>query len=293
MTALSTHDTKRTEDVRARLLAVSGDTAAWTECSRLFAAAADEQGVDRPTAHLMWQTLVGVGEISADRLHTYLTKAVREAKVHTAWVDGDPDYEARVLAMADLALAPGPLRSAVEDAASRNAEPVRATVLGQKLLQLLLPGEPDTYQGCEVVNLSLVDPDNRREVDYDEHERRLRKLRERGPADLDDEKLLATCRALAVRRELPDCFGESGSYLPLPASTEHVVGFLRGGRVAAAATRAPRRLAGSGGWREETITLPAGTWHDELTGAAFEGGAVRCAEVFAALPVALLVARDA
>jgi (1->4)-alpha-D-glucan 1-alpha-D-glucosylmutase len=241
----------------------------------------------------MWQTLVGVGEISADRLHTYLTKAVREAKVHTAWVDGDPDYEARVLAMADLALAPGPLRSAVEDAASRNAEPVRATVLGQKLLQLLLPGEPDTYQGCEVVNLSLVDPDNRREVDYDEHERRLRKLRERGPADLDDEKLLATCRALAVRRELPDCFGESGSYLPLPASTEHVVGFLRGGRVAAAATRAPRRLAGSGGWREETITLPAGTWHDELTGAAFEGGAVRCAEVFAALPVALLVARDA
>jgi (1->4)-alpha-D-glucan 1-alpha-D-glucosylmutase len=291
MTTLSTHDTKRSEDVRARLVAVAGDTVSWQRCSDVFRDAADEAGVDHPTAHLLWQTLVGVGPITKERLHGYLTKAMREAKQHTAWVDGDPDYEQRVLGFADRALADGPMRDAVSLAVTDNTAAIRATVLGQKLLQLMLPGIPDVYQGCELVNLSLVDPDNRREVDYQEREQRLDDVDRAGPVDLDDEKLLVTSRALRLRRELPDCFGDKATYTPLTASSEHTVGFLRSDTVACAVTRAPRRLADTGGWTDETVTLPEGTWRDELTGAVFGGGDLTCAEVFDRMPVALLVRR--
>ena len=290
MTTLSTHDTKRSEDVRARLLAIAGDTASWRACSEAFRQAADEHDVDRPTAHLLWQTLAGAGPLSRERLHGYLTKAVREAKQHTAWVDGDPEYEKRVLALADLAADPGPLRAVVDTAVERNRDAVRAVVLAQKLLQLTLPGVPDTYQGCEIVNLSLVDPDNRREVDYDAREVRLRRLSEQEPADLDDEKLLVTSRALALRRQLPDVFGDRATYEPLATSTEHAFGFVRTGRVATVVTRAPRRLADSGGWTDQTVTLPDGAWHDALTGTVHDGGDVACAELFVRYPVALLVA---
>ncbi|HSJ20596.1 MAG TPA: malto-oligosyltrehalose synthase [Nocardioidaceae bacterium] len=292
MTTLSTHDTKRSEDVRARLVAVAQDTVAWEDCSKLFREAADEAGVDRPTAHLLWQTLVGAGPLPKDRLHGYLTKAMREAKRHTAWVDGDPAYEERVLAFADEVSAPGPLRAAVDEAVLENQDGIRAAILGQKLLQLLLPGTADTYQGCEVVNLSLVDPDNRRPVDYDALEDRLTRLEEEAPISLDDEKLLVTSRALRVRRELRDCFGDSGDYEPLATGTEHALGFVRGGRVAAVVTRAPRRLVDGGGWKDETVTLPVGTWRDDLTGRIFDGGRnIPCADLFDRLPVALLVAR--
>ncbi len=292
MTTLSTHDTKRSEDVRARLLAVAQDTIAWEDCSKAFREAADAARVDRPTAHLLWQTMVGAGPLPQDRLHGYLTKAMREAKRHTAWVDGNPDYEARVLAFADEAAAPGPLRTAVDEAVLENQEGIRATVLGQKLLQLLLPGTADTYQGCEVVNLSLVDPDNRRPVDYTDLVDRLERLEQERPLNLDDEKMLVTSRALRVRRELRECFGDNASYEPLPTSSEHALGFIRTGRVAAVVTRAPRRLADTGGWKDQTVTLPPGTWRDELTGSIHAGGSdVRCADLFARLPVALLVAR--
>ena len=291
MTALSTHDTKRSEDVRARILAVAGDAESWASCSEAYGAAADLYGVDRPTAHLLWQTLVGAGDIGVERLTAYLTKAAREAKQHTAWVDGDPDYEQRLARLADAALQPGQLRALVDTALDHNRAAVRALVLGQKLLQLTVPGVPDSYQGCEVVNLSLVDPDNRREVDYDGLRDRLDELDAldgRAPGDLDGEKLLLTRRTLALRKELRHCFGDSGAYHPVPATTRHVVAFTRGEEVAVLVTRAPRRLEAGGGWGGSTATLPDGLWRDELTEALHEGGEVRCADLFVGLPVALL-----
>src|SRR3954452_4654352 len=307
LTALSTHDTKRSEDVRARLLAVAGDAESWERCSQAFAAAADETGVDRPTAHLLWQTLVGVGFIPSERLHDYLIKAVREAKQHTAWVDGDEDYEARVLALADRATAPGELHDVIAGAVEANADGIRATILAAKLLQLCLPGVPDTYQGCEVVDLSLVDPDNRRPVDYAVRAARLARLDDgSGAVDLDDEKLLTTARALRLRRRSPEIFGEGASYDPLPSTSEHALGFVRSapqGRVASAlglgrparvacvVTRAPHRLEHDGGWGEATITLPEGEWRDELTGRVLSGGTLPVADVLPDLPVALLVSR--
>jgi len=292
MTSFSTHDTKRSEDVRARLLAIAGDPASWRRCSEVFRAAATDSGVDAATAHLLWQTCAGAGDIGAERLHAYLTKAVREGWEHTAYTEpagADPDYEARVLALADRAVAPGPLRDALDGAVSSNTEPIRATVLGGKLLQLTIPGFPDVYQGCELVDLSLVDPDNRRPVDYAERAKRLARLDAGERAqDLDDEKLLVTSTALRLRRRDPQSFGVASTYEPLRASSEHALGFVRSGQVATVVTRAARRLADSGGWHGATLTLPEGTWRDELTGREHRGGAVVLGELFADLPVALL-----
>jgi (1->4)-alpha-D-glucan 1-alpha-D-glucosylmutase len=288
MTALSTHDTKRSEDVRARLGAVAGDAESWQRCSEEFAAAAVARNVDLPTAHLVWQTLVGVGHISETRLRGYLTKAMRESKERTSWLDPDPEYEARVLDLATDALGPGHLAALVRTAVDHNAEAVRSLVLGQKLLQLTLPGVPDTYQGCELVDLSLVDPDNRRPVDYDLRRERLAYLRQGRPRDLDDEKLLVTHKALALRRELREAFGESGDYQPLVGTSRHLVGFVRGGEVAVLVTRAERRLEVVGGWDGATVALPDGLWRDELTGALHGGAENSCAEVLSDYPVALL-----
>ena len=120
---------------------------------------------------------------------------------------------------------------------------------------------------------------------------RLARLEQEAPITLDDEKMLVTTRALQVRRELRECFGDDATYEPLTTGSEHALGFLRSGRVAAVVTRAPHRLAESGGWRDETVVLPGGTWHDELTGRVHPGGEVRCADVFDRMPVALLVHR--
>src|SRR4051794_29799506 len=288
MTALSTHDTKRSEDVRARLLAVAGDAESWQRCTDAFTEVGRELGVDAPTAHLVWQTLVGVGPVSDERLEGYLVKAVREAKQRTSWLDPDEDYEDRVLELAFDANRPGELHALLTTAVDRNRDAVRAIALGQKLLQLTLPGVPDTYQGCEVVDLSLVDPDNRRPVDYDARRARLERVRDGGTRDLDDEKLLVTHKALTLRKEVRSAFGDLGDYQPLVGTSRHLVGFIRGGDVAVLTTRAPKRLDVAGGWGDATITLPEGLWRDELTGALHSGPENRCAEVLDAYPVALL-----
>ncbi|GAA1146227.1 malto-oligosyltrehalose synthase [Ornithinicoccus hortensis] len=295
MTTLSTHDTKRSEDVRARLVAVAGDARGWRRCTELFAAAARDRDVDPPTAHLIWQTLVGAGEeVAGDRLADYLVKAMREAKTHTNWIAVDEDYESRVLGLARDAGRDGPLLEAVREVVAGSAQAIRATVLGQKLLQLVLPGLPDTYQGCESLDLSLVDPDNRRPVDYAVLRKRLAALDAGGgPTDLAGEKLLVTSRALRLRARRPEAFGPGAGYRALDGGP-HLLGVLRDDRVAALATRAPHGLAAAGGWGGATVALPPGRWRDELDGAVHEGsvhegGVLSLATVLADRPVALLV----
>lgn len=293
MTTLSTHDTKRSEDTRAFVLAIAGDPVAWKELSMRFRSAATELGIDKPTAHLIWQTIAGVGLIDPERLNGYLLKAVREAKQHTAWVDGDEDYEARVLEFADKALRAGERHDALVSLWDSHAESIRALVLGAKLLQLTMPGVPDVYQGCETVNRSLVDPDNRRPVDYDGLQQSLARLDAGAPADtLAAEKLLVSSAALRLRRERPDAFGVAGLYVPLTTTTEHAIGFIRAASVATIVTRAPHRLAREGGFGDARVVLPTGTWTDRLTGREITvpaTGEVLVADVLTERPVALLV----
>ena len=158
----------------------------------------------------------------------------------------------------------------------------------------MMPGVPDVYQGCEVVNLSLVDPDNRRPVDFAAVRDRLARL-DRGekPVDLDDEKLLVTATSLRLRRECPQWFtGPSSGYTPLATSTGNAVAFGRGDgsgtQVVAVATRLPVALERHGGWGGHAVSLPDGQWRDELTTATHPGGSVLLADLLTELPVALL-----
>ncbi|HEX3002638.1 MAG TPA: malto-oligosyltrehalose synthase, partial [Angustibacter sp.] len=166
--------------------------------------------------------------------------------------------------------------------------------LGQKLLQLAAPGVPDVYQGTELVDLSLVDPDNRRPVDYADRRRRLASLDAGSPpSDLDDEKLLVTSRALRLRRERPEWFtGPDAVYAPVATTTGNAIAFGRGDasgvQVVAVATRLPVSLDTYGGWREHTVALPEGSWRDVLTDRQLDGGSVRLADLLDTLPVALL-----
>lgn len=301
MTTLTTHDTKRSEDVRARLSVIAelpGEWASWVRSTRQLGTAHRGSRLDPATEYLLLQTAVGAWPIDADRLQAYATKAVREAKQHTTWIDPDDAYEADVSAFVAALTTEPALVDQVERWVARSAPAARTTLLGQKLLQLVLPGVPDVYQGTELVDLSLVDPDNRRPVDYTERRERLARLDAGGsPQDLDDEKLLVTSRALRLRRDHPEWFtGEQATYAAVPASSEHALvvgrGDAAGIQVVAVATRLSERLEAGGGWGGETLTLPEGEWVDLLGDRPVSrgpAGSVLLADLLGALPVALLV----
>jgi (1->4)-alpha-D-glucan 1-alpha-D-glucosylmutase len=303
MTTLSTHDTKRSEDVRARLAVLSelpGEWADWLVTARDLASPHRGQLLDPATEYLLWQTAVGAWPISVERLQGYATKAVREAKQRTTWTDPDEAYEADVARFVVAMTSHAELRDHLGEWAERTAAATRANILGQKLLQLVLPGVPDVYQGTELVDLSLVDPDNRRPVDFVPRRERLARLDSgESPTDLDDEKLLVTSRALRLRRDHPEWFtGEHATYAAVPASSEHALAVSRGDahgvHVVAVVTRLSEGLARGGGWGDATVTLPPGMWRDVLTGGGVvlssdERSAARLDELMADLPVALLV----
>jgi (1->4)-alpha-D-glucan 1-alpha-D-glucosylmutase len=310
MTTLSTHDTKRQEDVRARLAVLAELPQEWGRQVRQWheravtlrfhgrAAAA----VDPDTEYLFWQTLLGAWPISGTRLSGYLTKAIREAKWRTSWTSPDQEYEAAVLGLAARVLDDPELSGSVADFAAGIAGDAAVNSLGAKLVQLTMPGAPDVYQGCELAALSLVDPDNRRPVDFARTRSELAALDASLDASLRDNlaggdvdslsraKLLVTSRALRLRRARPEWF--AGDYEPLPAAgpaAGHATAFRRGGRAVTVITRLPVSLRRQGGWRDTALRLPGGAWADLLTGAVYRGGATAMSELTRRLPVALLV----
>jgi (1->4)-alpha-D-glucan 1-alpha-D-glucosylmutase len=307
MTTLSTHDTKRSEDARARLFTLAELPVEWGAAVRAWHQAAHPYGGDQwpdpPTAYLFWQVLVATwgfgagagGAAAPERLLGYLEKATREAKQHTSWTRPEAGYERAVASYVRGVLGDGDLLASVGEFCAALDGPARVAVLGQKLVQLTMPGVPDVYQGTEIVDLSLVDPDNRRPVDFDARRELLAKL-DAGepPASLDAEKLLVTSRALRLRREHPGWFiGAEATYLPVATSSGNALAFARGDAtgpaVVTVATRLPVALARHGGWYEHTVALPAGTWWDALTGREVGGGSAALDDVLATLPVALLV----
>ncbi|MGG5259395.1 malto-oligosyltrehalose synthase [Phycicoccus avicenniae] len=301
MTTLTTHDTKRSEDTRARLMVLAEDARGWEQWlarARELAEPHRTPRVDAPTEYLVWQTLVGTWPVSGARLEEYLLKAVREAKVHTAWVDGDEEYEAEVVAFAralgrDLAV-----HEHVDAWTGPHEASVRANILGQKLVQLTMPGVPDVYQGCEIGMLSLVDPDNRRPVDWADRAERLARVDDDEPCfDLDDDKMRLTALALRLRREHPSAFvGEDATYAALEVGTEHALAFARGdaegARALVVVTRAAGRLADAGGFGEASVEVPPGEWVEVLSGREVGSGTALLADLLADRPVALLVRRD-
>jgi len=289
MTCLTTHDTKRGEDVRARITALAEVPESWRETlsSLLAASPLPEPGF----GNLLHQAVVGAWSDDpalGERLHAYAEKAMREAGDHTTWTAVDADYESRVHEAVDSALASASvplLVSSLERAGWTNG-------LAAKLLSITIPGVPDVYQGSELWEDSLVDPDNRRSVDFDARTAALAEL-DSVPALAADglAKLLVTHRALMARRDDAERFT---SYTPVFAdgpAADHALAFDRGGAITVV-TRLPLTLQRRGGWADTTLPVPSGRWRDVMTGREIEGGDVSLAELLADLPVALLVRAD-
>jgi (1->4)-alpha-D-glucan 1-alpha-D-glucosylmutase len=294
MTTLSTHDTKRSEDTRARISVISEFVAEWDKVlARLQELAPLPDG---PLASLLWQAIAGAWPASRERLQQYATKAAREAGNSTDWLDPNEAFEQKLAAAVDAAFDNPDVRAELEAFVALLEPYGAANALSAKLVQLTMPGVPDVYQGTEFWDRSLTDPDNRRPVDFAARQRTLAALDagERPASYRDDAaKLLVASRALRLRRDRPELFTGYTALTAAGPAAAHLVAFSRGTGAGSSgavtlATRLPRRLEQSGGWRDTSVTLPA-AMTDELTGTSFGPGEVSVADVLATYPVALLV----
>jgi (1->4)-alpha-D-glucan 1-alpha-D-glucosylmutase len=302
MLASSTHDTKRSEDVRARLALLSeipdkwrAEVLAWRDDK-----AHRRPAIDANTEYLLYQTLVGAWPIELDRLWAYLEKAVREQKVHTTWTDPNEEYEGALRAFADELLADAHFTARV-GAFVASLEPAwHVSALAQTLLKLTAPGVPDIYQGTEIWDLSLVDPDNRRPVDYQLRRRLLERARnacaDEVLADASEglAKIWLINRVLALRAQRPELFAKAGTYRAIASDgsrAEHVVAFVRSDEAVVVTPRLVARLGWpEPAWEDTAIELPAGRWRDQLTDRVVDGGRVFIDNLLSGFPMALLVA---
>ncbi|MFZ1162619.1 malto-oligosyltrehalose synthase [Mycobacterium sp.] len=289
MTTLSTHDTKRGEDVRARIGVLSQVPSLWAELVARWEISTPSP--DPATGLFLWQNIFGVWPADGvvtdelrERLHAYSEKAIREAAWHTSWHDPVADFEDSVHRWLDAVL-DGPIARELTNLVARLQSHAENDALGQKLLALTSPGIPDIYQGTELWDDSLVDPDNRRPVDYTARRQALKSLQHK--------KIRVVKAALQLRRSRPGTFLRGGYRPVLAAGTgaDHVVAFQRGDDVLVAATRWTVQLEQTG-WGDTVLTLPDGSWSNALTGAVVSG-TTPAAELFAELPVALMERTDA
>lgn len=291
MTTLSTHDTKRSEDTRARITVLAECPAEWNaSLGRLQQLAPLPDG---PLANLLWQAIAGVWPADRDRLQSYAQKAAREAGNTTDWLDPNEEFEVKLTAAVDAAFDNPAVRAELDSLVEWLDPRGAVNALGAKLVQLTMPGVPDVYQGTEFWDRSLTDPDNRRPFDFGARRAALTRLDAGELPDSyrdDDAKLLVTSRALRLRRDRQDLFT---GYTPLQATGHaagHVVAFDRGQDAPGAvtvATRLPHGLEQRGGWQDTALEL-AVAMTDQLTGRSFEPGSVAVGDLLRHFPVALL-----
>jgi (1->4)-alpha-D-glucan 1-alpha-D-glucosylmutase len=279
MSGTATHDTKRGEDFRARLHVLSEAAEEWGEAflrwrkmnEPLRREADGEQAPDVNEEYLLYQTLIGTWPVEPmdseqldsyrNRIAQYMEKALREAKVHTSWMNPSENYDGAVREfITELLGDPGkPFRVELDAFVQQIADAGFVNSLAQVVLKSTLPGVPDFYQGAEFWDFSLVDPDNRRPVDFEARERSLQALLKTGEGDLertadhvasrwpaDDVKLWITTRCLNARNEWVDVF-TFGEYVPLAVNgptAEHVVAFARQVEEKCAITIVPRHVYG-------------------------------------------------
>ncbi|WP_420036287.1 malto-oligosyltrehalose synthase [Streptomyces sp. cg28] len=281
-TVLSTHDTKRSADVRAGISVLSQCPDRWE--ALLTEVAGRAAAPDPQLAWAAWQMRAGLGPAEPERLRQAMLKHAREAGLFTTWTEQNAAYEE---AVRDFVTAGpcGPPGDEVLRFMNGLLPHVRAIVLGAALVHLTMPGVPDVYQGSEREYRALVDPDNRAPARFDEKDGT-------SQSALSQEKEALTRAALRLRRERPEWFGAAATYEPLTArgpGASHCVAYARSGRVAVATTRLSLRLAEAGGWRETELDLPEGEWSELLAPGRRFSGSARVGELFGELPVALLV----
>ncbi|HEY1817321.1 MAG TPA: malto-oligosyltrehalose synthase [Kofleriaceae bacterium] len=287
--ATSTHDSKRSEDVRARIAALSEIPDRWTAAVARWRERADgywDVAADRTLEYLMWQVIVGAWPIDEKRAAEYMHKASREAKLRTSWRAPDEAFDKAIDTWCRGVFGDRDLMADLAGFAAELAPRGNANALAQLLVKLVAPGVPDIYQGCELADDSLVDPDNRRPVDFVLRARLLRELRDKSVRDLDGlaaAKLWTTARVLGLRRRRPELF--LGRYEPFPATgplADRVFAFKRDEALIAAVNRLGPPAP------DTQLVLPAGTWLDALSDRRWRG-TVAARELWSALPIALLV----
>jgi (1->4)-alpha-D-glucan 1-alpha-D-glucosylmutase len=295
MTTLSTHDTKRGEDIRARLAVLSELSDEWGETAQRLMALAPVPNA--AFGYLLWQIAVALpaDKPTRARMHAYAEKAMREAADGTGWVDQNEDFETVVHAAVDAACDNPEMHEVIASLSARIEPHGWVNSLSQKAIQLTMPGVPDVYQGTELWEDSLVDPDNRRPVDFSLRQASLAELTQlaqvKEPPPVDGTglaKLWVVSRALRARRDRAELFT---GYTPLVVDgprQENLVAFDRGGAITLA-TRLPAGLSAAGGWGETTLALPPGRYRDAFTGSTY-AGELSVADALNRYPVALLLA---
>ncbi|CAN5298481.1 hypothetical protein BH11ACT3_BH11ACT3_13750 [soil metagenome] len=294
MTTLSTHDTKRGEDTRARISVIAEVPEEWAAFigrrrgrHALGGKSADTGALE----NVLWESIVGSWPREREALHAYAEKAARESGLATTWADPDEPFEQRMHALVDAVFDDAEVAADVATMVELLEAPGWSNGLAVKMLQLTAPGVPDVYQGSELWERSLVDPDNRRPIDYGERRLLLAAIDAGAHPPIDETgaaKLLVVSRALRARRDGPELFDR---YIPLPAigdAADHLVAVDRGGAIVLA-TRLPVGLARDGGWGDTIVILPAKPLTDALTGTVFDGGETRVGDLLATYPVALLL----
>lgn len=294
--ATATHDTKWGEDVRARLCVLSEIPDEWGYVAARWMRDTRLSKLEPTLAYAFLQALVGAWPLPVDRALQYVAKAAREAKTVTSWVDPNEEYEAQVAkAVRDL-LGDRAFQAELATFARPIVARGRVNSLATTLLKLTSPGVPDLYQGTEFWDDSLVDPDNRRPVDFAARERALARMvrgtLEQALVGLEHglPKLWVTVKALAVRDARRECFGPGSNYEVLATSgalADRVVAFARSSDVITVAPRLGGGVAGH--WRDTAVAVPSGRWRNAFTEESFSGGHLRVADLWCRLPVALLV----
>jgi (1->4)-alpha-D-glucan 1-alpha-D-glucosylmutase len=255
-----THDAKRSADIRARIGALSSVPDEWaTHVARWFELTDSQRSGGAPDdveRYFLFQTLVGAWPIGPDRIEAYMEKALREAKRNTNWVEPNADWEEAVKRFGRSLYVDDAFLADFEPFARRVAAVGERASLGQLVLKLTAPGIPDMYEGDELAFRALVDPDNRRPVDFDWRQAMLRRLMGGSPPDGETRKLFVTLRLLGLRARRPEPF--TGTYEPLDAGPS-TCAFVRGGDLLVA-------VAVRTGPVEGTVEAPRGQWRDVLRG---------------------------
>ena len=252
---------------------------------------------DRNTEYFLYQTLIGAWPIEPERLREYIEKAAREAKQQTSWTQQNKEFEDALWKFTEDILASNEFIADVESFLELVIAPGRINGLAQTLLRYTAPGVPDTYQGSELWDQRLVDPDNRGPVDYEVRRAMIRAL-EAGLSpeeimrriDTGLPKLWIAHRTLHLRVHHPKWFGKDAAYGPLYAEgtkKEHVIAYLRGEKVITIVPRWNLKLGAS--WSSTSLEIPAGRWKNILTGNFINGGRARLQTLLEHFPVALLI----
>jgi (1->4)-alpha-D-glucan 1-alpha-D-glucosylmutase len=299
MLASSTHDTKRSEDIRARLNLLSEIPDEWRAAvlrwSKLNGRYRRNDLPDRNMEYLFYQTLASAWPISLERILVFMEKASCEARQHTNWDNRNSEYDAALKIFVTEAMADENYKNDFEKFIASLTEGAQINSLAQTLIKLTAPGVPDIYQGCELLDYSLVDPDNRRPVDFELRWRLLTEAKKH-PVDKIWKRrgeglpkiwlIHKTLKLRACKKNLFD--GDYRPLFPCGKKAKHIVAFMRCG---GAITIVPRLVLGLKNWGNTFMDLPRGQWRNEFTGEIFTGPA-QLSKLLKKFPVALLVEKE-